>query len=150
MWIACEIVLKSYLPSELEEGMLFVNRISIGVAEPYIELFELKELPQDTDEFLTRAGAPVELYIIDEDGNIIAEHDEIGCWWDKEIGCWWDKEIGCWWDEENDEFYEFTLDDINFILREHEGMIDVYYDDEEELPVFYDDKIILGIAEEDN
>ena len=134
MWIACEIVLKSYLPSELEEGMLFVNRISVGVAEPYIELFELKELPQDTDEFLTRAGAPVELYIIDEDENIIAEHDE----------------IGCWWDEENDEFYEFTLDDVNFILREHEGMIDVYYDDEEELPVFYDDKIILGIAEEDN
>lgn len=135
MWIACEIVLKSYLPSELEEGMLFVNRISIGVAEPYIELFELKELPQDTDEFLTRAGAPVELYIIDEDENIIAEPDEIGCWL---------------WDEENDEFYEFTLDDVNFILREHKGMIDVYYDDEEELPVFYDDKIILGIAEEDN
>ena len=41
MWYPAEISLSSYLPAELEEGMLFINRISVGVIEPYIELFEL-------------------------------------------------------------------------------------------------------------
>ncbi len=130
MWICCEIVLMSYLPSELEEGMLFVNRISVGVIEPYIELFELKEIPEDMDDFMSKNGAPVELLIIDEEENIIAEHDE----------------IGCWWDEEEDEFYEFTLDDVNLILREYEGFVDVYF--EEESPLFYEDKIILSLIED--
>ena len=130
MLIACEIVLKSYLPLELEEGMLFVNRISVGVIEPYIELFELKEIPEDMDEFMSKNGAPVELFIIDEDENIIAEHDE----------------IGCWWDEEEDEFYEITLNDINLIINEYEGFVDVYF--EEESPLFYDDKIILSLIED--
>ena len=82
MWYPAEIAVKSYLPPELEVGMLFTNRISVGVIEPFIELFELEEIPEDPDAFMSRHGVPVELAIIDESGNLLASHDEIG-WWDE-------------------------------------------------------------------
>ena len=82
MWMSAEISLSSYLPPELEEGMLFINRISVGVIDPFIELFELEELPEDSDAFMAKHGCPVELLIIDESGNLLASHDEIG-WWDE-------------------------------------------------------------------
>ena len=103
MWYPAEIVISSYLPPELEVGMLFVNRISVGVIEPFVELFELEELPEDPDAFMSRHGVPVELSIIDEDGDLLASHDEIG-----------------WWDEgdDSDEYRNITLDDINYLEAE--------------------------------
>jgi hypothetical protein len=84
MWYPAEISLSSYLPSELEEGMLFINRISVGVIDPYVELFEIEEVPEDQDAFMAKHGAPVELVILINDGDVIASHDEIG-WWDDEM-----------------------------------------------------------------
>ena len=71
MWYPAEIVLKSYLPLELEEGMLFINRISVGIMEPYVELYELEEIPKDMDAFMALNGAPIELVLIDGNENII-------------------------------------------------------------------------------
>lgn len=134
MWYPAEIALKSYLPLELEEGMLFINRIFIGVVEPYIELFELEEVPEDMDEFMTNYGAPVELLIISEDGKLIATHDEIG-----------------WWDDgpEIDELRDITLDDINYLLRELDGYVEIEVDDDTEDPIIYENKIVLGLEEDD-
>ena len=133
MWISAEIALKSYLPLELEEGMLFINRIFIGVVEPYIELFELEEVPEDMDEFMTNFGAPVELLIISEDGKLLATHDEIG-----------------WWDEgyDTDELRDITLDDINYLLRELDGYVEIEIDDDTEDPIIYESKIVLGLEED--
>jgi hypothetical protein len=133
MWYPAEIALMSYLPPELEVGMLFVNRISVGVIEPFIELFELEELPEDPDAFMSRHGVPVELAIIDEDGDLLASHDEIG---------WWDE------GEHTDELRDITLDDINYILRELDGYIDIEYDEDEGI-VFMEDKVVLSIAPEE-
>jgi hypothetical protein len=132
MW--CELSLLSYLPSELEEGMLFVNRISVGVIEPYIELWELEEIPDNIDDFLAKNGAPVKLFIIDEDENVIAVQEDIG-----------------WFDEgdHTDELREVTLNDINYILREFEGILNVEVDDEEEDIVILDDRIIISFIETD-
>lgn len=135
MWYPAEISLSSYLPSELEVGMLFISRISVGVIEPYIELFELEEIPEDMDEFMSKNGAPVELLIIDEDGRAIATHDEIG---------WWDE------GEHTDELREVTLDDINYSLRELDGYVDVEYDEIEDDFVIYEDKIVLSIILDDD
>ena len=133
MWYPAEISLSSYLPSELEEGMLFINRISVGVIEPYIELFELEELPGDNDEFMSKNGAPVELVIIDDEGGILASHDEIG-----------------WWDEgdDSDEYRNITLDDINYLLRELDGYVDIQVD--EYGVVLVEDTVILSLASEDD
>ncbi len=132
MWYPAEISLSSYLPPELEIGMLFINRISVGVVEPYIELFELEELPEDTDAFMAKHGAPVEIAIIDEDDDILASHDEIG---------WWDD------GDDVDEYREITLDDINYILRELDGYVDIEMD--EYGVVLMEDRVILTLAPEE-
>jgi len=133
MWFAAEIVLKSYLPPELEVGMLFTNRISVGVIDPYIEIFELEEIPEDADAFMAKHGAPVELIIIDEDNNVLARHNEIG---------WWDE------GEDSDEYRDVTLDDINYLLREFEGSVDIEYDEDEGI-VFIEDRVILSLASDE-
>jgi len=133
MWYPAEISFASYLPDELQEGMLFINRISVGVIEPYFELFELEELPEDPDVFMAKHGAPVELVIIDEENNVLATHDEIG-----------------WWDEgdDSDEYRDVTLDDINYLLREFEGSVDIEYDEDEGI-VFIEDRVILSLASDE-
>lgn len=136
MWYPAEISLSSYLPDELEVGMFFINRISVGVIEPYIELFELEELPEDPESFMVRFGAPVELVIIDDDESLIASHEEIG---------WWDE------GEHTDELRDITLDDINYILRELDGYVDIEIDDEEDpiYPVMYEGKVRLSLQPEE-
>ena len=131
MWYPAEIVVKSYLPPELEVGMLFVNRISVGVIEPFIELFELEEIPEDPDAFMAKHGCPVQMWIIDEDGDVLASHDEIG---------WWDD------GEHSDEYRDITLDDINYLLREFDGYVDIQIEDEEDFfVVFIEDKVVLSL-----
>jgi len=129
MWYPAEISFSSYLPPELEEGMLFINRISVGVIEPFIELFELEELPEDPDAFMAKHGCPVELLIIDENGNLLASHDEIG-----------------WWDEgdDSDEYRDITLDDINYLLREFDGYIDIDGDEDDGVTLI-EDKVVLSL-----
>lgn len=135
MWIPAEISLSSYLPDELQEGMLFVNRISVGVIEPYIELFELEELPEDADAFMAKHGAPVNVIIIDpENGNVLATQDYIG---------WWDD------GDDSDEYREVTLDDINFLLRECDGYVDIEFDDDEDI-VIIEDKVVLSLVPDDD
>ena len=134
MWYAAEIVLKSYLPLELEEGMLFVNKISVGIMDPYIELWELDDdIPEDIDLFMSTNGAPVNLFIVDEDGDIIANPEEIGLW-----------DIG----EESDELYEISLEEINFLLREFDGAVEIQLDEEDEefyVPIYYDKQVVLRV-----
>jgi hypothetical protein len=134
MWYPAEISLSSYLPDELEEGMLFINRISVGVIEPYIELFELEEIPEDMDEFMSKNGAPVELVIIDDEGGLLASHDEIA-----------------WWDEgdDSDEYRDITLDDINYILREFDGYVDIEYDEDEGITII-EDKVVLSLQPDED
>ena len=135
MWMPAEISLSSYLPDELQEGMLFINRISVGVIDPYIELFELEELPKDADAFMAKHGAPVKVIIITpDDGNVRATQDEIG---------WWDE------GEDSDELREVTLDDINFLLRECDGYVDIEFDDDEDI-VLIEGKVVLSLIPEDD
>jgi hypothetical protein len=138
MFIPAEIVLVSYLPDELEVGMLFTNRISVGVIEPYVELFELEEIPEDPDAFMSKHGVPVELRVVDEDDNILANHDEIG-----------------WWDDGGDSemLREVTLDDVNYILRELEGYVDIHasYNETDGVyeSVLIDDMVVLSLVPEE-
>ena len=136
MWMPAEISLSSYLPSELEVGTLFVNRISVGVIEPYIELFELEEIPEDSDVFMAKHGAPVTLVITTiEDDNVRATEEQIG---------WWDE------GEDSDEYREITLDGINFLLRECEGYVDIEFDDDDGDIVLIEGKVVLSLVPEDD
>ena len=136
MWYTGELVLKSYLPFTLEEGMLFVNRISVGVMEPYVEIYMLEEVPEDKDAFMAANGAPIDIFIIDEDEEILAVEEDFA-----------------WWDEgqHTDELRDISLDDINYILRECDGYIDIEISDETEHPgvILFEDKVILRVPESD-
>jgi len=134
MWYPAEISFVSYLPDELEVGMLFVNRISVGVIEPYIELWELEEVPENIEEFISKNGAPVELVIIDDNEHVLATHDEIG---------WWDEGDDC------DELRDITLKDINLILQEWEGCLVIELNEDDEEVVLYEDKVVLALDQED-
>ena len=131
MWESCELSFVSYLPDELEVGMLFINKISVGVIEPYIELFELKELPENQDEFLSKNGAPIEIIIISD--NILVEQDQIG---------WLDEGEG------TDEYRDITLEDINLIIQEWNGYLLIEIDENNE-PIILEDKVILTFDQED-
>jgi len=87
------------------------------------------------EEFVTKHGAPVEPYLI-YDEQVLAEPHEIG-----------------WWDDgpESDELRDLELKDVNYILEEWDGYVDVQIDDwdleEEELinPIIYAGKVTLTI-----
>ena len=133
MWYLAEFAIESYLPDELEVGMLFTNRISVGVIDPYIELFELEDIPEDPDAFMAKNGAPVKIIIVDDEANVIATHDEIG---------WWDD------GDDTDEYREVTLDDINYLLRELDGYIDIEVDENYGV-VLIEDRVVITLASED-
>jgi hypothetical protein len=99
----------------------------------------LEEIPEDQDAFMATNGAPVDIFIIDDDENILAVEEDFA---------WWDE--GPW----TDELREISLDDINFILQECDGYIDIEISEDEEeeglLPILFEDKIILRVPESDD
>lgn len=136
MFIPVELVLKSYMPRNLEKGMWFITKLYQNTDKEYIEVWALDKLPKEPiEEFITTHGAPVEPYLI-YDEQVIAEPHEIG-----------------WWDEDpyNEELRDITLKDINLILTEYDGEIDIEVDDyelienEKIVPILYSDKVTLCI-----
>lgn len=131
MYIDAELVLKSYKPLKLEEGMLFVNKIARTDA---VELFILEEIPEDEETFLVTHGCPIELYIIQHEliNNIetpilLATPEEIG---------WWDG-------DDSDEFTEITIEEINNIISQFTGLLEIYIDDETNAPLLVENKVVL-------
>ena len=132
-----ELVLKSYMPKQLEIGMWFITKINPGTLKEYTEIWALNTHPRETlEEFIVKNGAPVEPYLI-YDEQVVAEPHEIG-----------------WWDEGDhvDELRDIELADINFILSEWDGFVDVEIDEwdfahEEEInPIMYANKVTMTIV----
>lgn len=126
-----ELALRSYMPKRLELGMLFAD-----VTEEGTTLWELDKIPQDEEKFMIENGAPMEVYIIDNDDSVIAEPHEIG-----------------WFDEgdDTDELREITLDDINYILNEFDGWLEIeiiedfFDEDEQVIPNMYEQKVVVRL-----
>ena len=119
MYIEAELVFKSYKPLKLELGMLFINKVLLPVEAT--ELFELEEYPIDEEAFLTKHGFPVEMYIILQINSytppiVLASPTEIG---------WWD-------DDDSEDFREITIEDINTVISEFDGWLEIYIDNDED------------------
>lgn len=144
MFYTVELVFKSYMPKQLEIGMWFINKINPGTRKEYSEIWALDKIPQQSlEEFIVQHGAPVEPYLI-YDEQVIAEPHEIG-----------------WWDEGDDvdELRDIELKDINMLLDEFDGEVDVHVDDwdyahEDELnPIIYEGKVTMclpGLYDEED
>jgi len=130
-----ELALRSYMPKRLEIGMLFAD-----VTEEGTTLWELDKIPRDEEEFMVENGAPMEVYIIDNDDSVIAEPHEIG-----------------WFDEgdDTDELRDITLDDINYILNEFDGWLEIeiiedfFDEDEQVIPNMYEQKVVVRLLTEE-
>lgn len=132
MFYPCELMFKNYKPLLLEQGMLFLTKFYEGKENEYAELWELKNVPIDTNVFISDNGYPVELSIIDDEGKFLAEHETIG-----------------WWQEENkDELRNITLRDINNVLQNYDGILEIDVDDfylsmDVISPKIFDGRVIL-------
>jgi hypothetical protein len=111
-WLEAKLTFKSFLPLRLEVGMMFFRNLKDGE----VELFVLDKLPEDHEEFMKWNSTPIELFIVDEEEDIIASHDEIG-----------------WWDEGDDvdHLSEVTIKHLNTILNTDDGILDIQMDETE-------------------
>ena len=136
MYHPAELVLKSYKPLFLEKGMYFITKLNPGTRKEYVELWELKELPVNTEKFYAENGYPVELQVVYGD-QLLADHHEIA---------WWDE------GEHSEDLYDITLKEINTVLADYDGEVDIEIDDralhEEDLmhPIVVNGKVVLSYS----
>ena len=116
MFYPAELAYRNYMPDELESGMLFMKILHQGTIKESIEIWTLDRVPQDKDRFLSENGAPIELYVMDEDGEVLAEPDEIA---------WFD--LG----EAFMTLTDISLKEINIILNEYDGLVEIEISDED-------------------
>ena len=135
MYIEAELVLNSYKPRKLQQGMLFVRK-----EEDCLEIFELDHKIYDMDAYMVNNGAPVELQLFDISlKDQLAKHEEIA-----------------WVDEGDDseDMHEITIDDINIILtNKHRCLIQIkdklYEKEKMIIPVYDEEKVIIKLIEEE-
>ena len=137
MYINGELVVKSYMPLKLEEGMLFVKGHHVNTPKEFMEIWALKRVPLDFEEFLKENGAPIELSIIDEEDEEIASHEEIG--W---LSYPFEEEI----------LHDLTLKDINIIFNDFGGFLELEIEEDPEDDsyniVVYENKVIIRFPQE--
>jgi hypothetical protein len=122
------------MPKTLEKGMLFVE-----ASEEGIQLFELDSIPRDEEKFIVDNGAPMELFIVDGD-DVIVKHKEIGF-----------IDEG----EDSENLYPISIEEINYILNECDGWLeleiieDFFDEDEQIVPNFVEEKVVIRILTEE-
>ena len=146
MFTLAKLVLKSYMPLQLEKGMWFKKEHSdvlLGRVYNYFTIYELKELPNDMHEYMSMNGAPVEPYIVmptqnkDDKEEILATPDQIG---------WWDQ------GDTADDLEDITVEIINAYVYGEDGddgyiALEVFDSEDEEgihrNVVFFHDKVTI-------
>ena len=119
MYYPAELVLRNYVPDSIEPGMFFISKAPSGENFNPLQIWQFTS-PNDVNVSLDNrveavVGYPVELFVIDPtDHSILATPSQIG---------WYDP------GEESDEYRDIELKDINLILGEHEGMIEIEIDE---------------------
>jgi hypothetical protein len=127
MYYEAELVLKSYKPLKLEEGMLFVNKIA---RTDVVELFILEEIPDDEETFVVTHGYPMEPYVVFDAFSttpiILAIPEQIG-----------------WWDDVDDvdDLREISIEEINNIINQFDGLLEIYLEDDD--PLLVENKVML-------
>jgi len=153
MFIEARLIFQSYMPKRLEQGMLFQRKVSMRKLKTnieYKEVFELKDIPRDTEAYILINGWPVEPYVYsitsnpDEHAVILATPDLIG-WWDDEPDAEYEEDA-----EDQGTLRDIEVKDYNYALENYEGNIDIQVYDQEfkegiVKPVIYMEKVTLNV-----
>lgn len=129
-----ELAFISYMPPKLKVGMHFLTRVTVGLIEPEFLFFSLEHVPDDEEMFISIHGAPVRLFIVSTDGEetVIASSREVG-----------------WFNDEKEEpLRPITDKEINEIINNYDGYLDVECNEEGET-VLYQNKVIISYLTEE-
>ena len=145
MFITAKLVFENYVPDELLKGMWFKQRVKdviYGKVYEYDKIFELTHIPE-YESYVAVNGYPVKPMVMtitanpDDNAILLAHPEQIG---------WWDE------DPSFDEMRDIELKDINMILCDYDGEIEIEVDiHEDELgeeivsSVIYMDKVTLSV-----
>lgn len=130
MYIGAELVVTYYQPRVIEKGMLFARVID----DSHWEIYEMNHSPINHEEVVKNNGFPVELFLIDDNGDPIAHPHEIA-----------------WVEDDDGEFHAITLEEINEIFRNNgECTVKVnrkLYKEELIVPVYHQEKVIIKLID---
>jgi len=118
MYLGAELVIKSYVPDSIEPGMFFMVKDFSGENLKPLRLWQITSMYiNSTEDVISRFGYPVELYIVDYGDAVLARPEQIG-----------------WYDEgdHTEDLRDIELRDINDILENHEGFVEIDVDDMDE------------------
>jgi len=118
MYKAAKLLLSSYQPDQIEVGMMFAMSVTIN-DHSYLHVHKLDRLPRDINRYITENGYPVKPYIMaleqsnpDLPERILAYPDQIK------------------WINYGHELFPFEIEDINYIMMNHEGYVGVWMEDD--------------------
>lgn len=138
MYIEAKLVFKNYIPIVLTEDTLFLNYLHTGSDKETIEVFVFNEEQISCYTNLTllfdTIGYPVHPYIIDEEESVIATPEEIA---------WFDP------GDDFDEYTDFGVKEMNFILREFDGWLEIDVDEEFEEVLLEEDLCTIRFLTEE-
>jgi len=144
MFVAGELHFRHYDTKELKPGMLFMNHLYPGSEREHIEIFELKKESihdQVTPELMfMENGFPVKPYILNDMGFVIATPEEIGLF-----------DPG----DRSETLIGFTTKEMNFIMREFDGLLEIFIDENEyeegmTVPILEDGQVILKFLDDND
>ena len=144
MFVAVELHFRHYDAEELKEGMLFMNHLYPGTEREHIEIFMLNK--EAIHEMITleimymENGFPVYPYLLDSDGKVVATPEEIGLFDPGDASV---------------NLIDFGVKEINFIMREFDGLLEVFVDEDEYeqgdiVPVLDEGKVILKFLDDND
>jgi len=126
-----EFAFTSYMPTKLKVGMTFITQVTVGVLEPEYLFFRLEHVPEDEEMFMSLYGAPVVLSVISMniDEETLADPKEIG------------------WFNDGEDIHPITDKEINTILNDYEGFLDIESDETGDV-ILLDGKVIISYLSE--
>jgi hypothetical protein len=126
-----KLIYNSYIPDQIESGMLFAVSVTIN-DHSYLHVHKLEKLPKDIDKYIQENGNPVKPYLVratdsnpDAAPEVVAYPDQIAYY------------------EHDGHLFEFTIDDMNYISMTDEGYIGLYFDDETDEPYLEDGLVVV-------
>ena len=143
MFVAVELHFRHYDAEELRAGMLFMNHLYPGnKGREHIEIFELTKESiheQITPEIMyMENGFPVYPYLLDLEGKVVSTPEEIGLFDPGDV---------------LDSLIEFGVKEMNFIMQEFDGLLEVFVDENEyeqglTVPVLDNGQVILKFLDD--
>jgi hypothetical protein len=130
MYKTARIVLISYQVDKVDDEMLFAMTATVN-GETYLHTYTVDEQPADLDEFFSLHGYPVQPYLMAMEHNnpdipedILAIPDQMA------------------WVDFGGYLHELDIDTLNYFLRDYDGFVKVYTEDNE---VYLEDgKVVIA------